>query len=113
MITARPYQENPRVWVIPSRVNRAWKLQVRKASCYSSACRTNAFNNFKVSNVYPGLVGGVKTEVIKEKVAVRGRLPVRLIYKQRLTFRVSVSTRGGGDNISYPAFYFSMFLVIL
>ena len=66
MITARLYHEDPRVWAISSRVKRAWKLQIRKASCYCSARWNNAFDDCKVAinSVNPGLVGGMRTEVI-------------------------------------------------
>ena len=70
VITARPYEEDSRPWRIPSTVKREWKIQVRQASCYCSACRVHDFSACKVESVYPGLVGAVKREVVKEKASL-------------------------------------------
>ena len=70
VITANPYEEDSRPWRIPSTVKRGWKVQVRQASCYCSACRVHNFSACKVESVYPGLVGAVKKEVVKEKASL-------------------------------------------
>ena len=70
VITARPYEEDSRPWRISSTVKREWKIQVRQASCYCSACRVHDFSACKVESVYPGLVGAVKREVVKEKASL-------------------------------------------
>ena len=70
VITARPYEEDSRPWRIPSTAKREWKIQVHQTSCYRSACRVHGFSACKVESVYPGLVGAVKREVIKEKVSL-------------------------------------------